>query len=154
MSDSDRIMVGYDGSPASAAALRWATDEAVRRGARLRIAYVLSIPLAASPMGVAVRQLRTGGLICRAEQLLETVCGRVRADHPSLWVDGFVGFGSPGQILLQESSDAMLVVLGADRRSRVTQRLAKGSDCPVVVVPRDWDGSPLAEPARNAASRS
>ncbi|MFD0786210.1 universal stress protein, partial [Micromonospora azadirachtae] len=34
------ILVGYDGSPDSAVALRWALDEAARSGRPVRLVYV------------------------------------------------------------------------------------------------------------------
>lgn len=38
-----RILVGVDGSPAAAAALRWAAAEAGLRGMRLHVVYALSL---------------------------------------------------------------------------------------------------------------
>jgi nucleotide-binding universal stress UspA family protein len=140
------IVVGYDGSPASEAAVRWAAAEADRRRAKLRLTHVLALPVMSSPMGVAVT-LPTEPLQQAAERLLNETCRRIRADHPDLTIDVVVTFGSAAPSLLQEATDAALVVLGSRglgefrdlAAGSVSAHVATHAPCPVVVIPARWE---------------
>ena len=67
------IVVGYDGSPASLTALHWATAEAVRLHARLRVVEVFELVITVRPTPgtvvplAAVRTAREGGLAALAD---------------------------------------------------------------------------------------
>lgn len=147
MKDNHRIVLGYDGSSASDAALRWAASEAHRRSLELRLVYVLSIPVPSTPMGAAALQLQPGMLRKSAEQLLGEVRDRVLGDWPELKVDAVVSFGGAAQGLLQEATEATVLVVGARglgelralAAGSVTAHVATHAPCPVVVVPPRWE---------------
>ncbi|WP_457032709.1 universal stress protein [Kitasatospora sp. P5_F3] len=103
------LLVGVDGSPESLAAARWAADEAVRRGADLRIGHVQtwlddvhSAP--GQPADVQALTLR----------LLDDAAAEVRREHPGLPVatELLVG-GDPVDLLAKAAVQAELVVVGS-----------------------------------------
>jgi nucleotide-binding universal stress UspA family protein len=137
------VVVGYDGSTGSQSALRWATDEAVRTMAPLRIveAFELVIVTRPSPGHVvpleAVRTARQNGLSAVAET--------IRLHHPELTVETALVGGSAPKVLIEAAEEARLVVLGS-RGLGGWSGLIVGSSavqvtthaqCPVVVVPQD-----------------
>lgn len=136
------VVVGYDGSPAADAACEWAAAEAERRGAKLRLVHVLALPIAGTPMGIA-DGLQTEPLRVAAERLLDKVCRRLRAERPTLSIDVVVEFGGAAPALLEEATEATLVVLGSrglgefrDLASgSVSAHVATHAPCPVVVIP-------------------
>ena len=139
------VVVGYDGSPASEAAAWWAAAEAERRGAKLRLVHVLALPLVGSPMRIAVA-LQTEPLRDSAERLLYRTCQRIRAEHPGLAVEEAVEFGGAAPALLQEATEAALVVLGSRglgefrdlAAGSVSAHVATHAPCPVIVIPARW----------------
>jgi len=139
------VVVGYDGSPASEAAAFWAAAEAGRRGGRLRLVHVLALPLASSPVGFSV-SLEIEPLRRTAHQLLDKVCRRIKAEHHDLSIDVVVEFGGTAPALLQEATEAALLVVGSRglgefrdlMAGSVSAHLATHAPCPVVVIPPDW----------------
>jgi len=139
------IVVGYDGSPASEAAARWAATEADRRHAKVRLVHVLALPVVSGPMGVAVT-LQTEPLRRAAERLLADACQPLRVDHPGLDIDVVVEFGGTAPTLLQEAATAALVVVGSRglgefrdlAAGSVSAHVATHAPCPVVVIPPHW----------------
>lgn len=140
------IVVGYDGSPASETAADWASDEAERRRARVRLVHVLALPVVSSPMRPAVT-LPNEHLRLAAEQLLDQTCGRIRSEHPGLDIGMAVEFGGSAATLLQEATEAALVVLGSRglgelrdlAAGSVSAHVATHAHCPVVVIPSRWE---------------
>ncbi|WP_405059971.1 universal stress protein [Kribbella sp. NBC_01505] len=106
----DPVVIGYDGSPGSRAALRWATAEAVRHLAPLRIVEV-SEPI---PLGyrtaetVSVAELRR-----LQERTLDTLTEGIRLQHPKLTVDSVLIEDSAASALIDESVRARVTVLGS-----------------------------------------
>ena len=139
------VVAGYDGSPASEAAAFWGAAEAERLGAKLRLVHVLALPVASSPIGIAVT-LETEPLRHAAHQLLDKVSRRVRAEHPELAIDVVVEFGGTAPTLLLEATEAALVVLGSRglgefrdlTTGSVSAHVATHAACPVVVIPPAW----------------
>lgn len=137
------IVVGYDGSTGSRHALDWATAEAVRTMAPLRLveAFELVISTRPSPGHVvpleAVRTVRTRGL--------EAVAEGVRLHHPHLTVEtGLIGGAAP-KVLIEAAQDARLVVLGSRGLGgwsgllvgSVAVQVTTHSPCPVIVIPQE-----------------
>ena len=107
------IVAGYDGSPASETAVRWAAAEADRRQARLRLVYAVPLSLLSTPLGVPSVPLPTERLRDAAERLLAELADKIREEFPELSVDAVVNFGRAAPALLQEASDAAMVVVGS-----------------------------------------
>src|SRR5689334_3029039 len=98
------IVVGYDGSTGSQSALRWATAEAVRTMAPLRLveAFELVIVTRPSPGKIvpleAVRTARQKGL--------DAVAENIRLHHPELTVDTVLEGGGAARVLIEAAEDA------------------------------------------------
>lgn len=132
------IVVGVSGSPASAAALRWAAEEARRRHAALHVVNCWSTeprayyaPLPGQPTGGEHEHARQLAAIVR-----EVLDG---APPPGLAADAVEGAAE--RTLVEESASADLLVLGsaaaglADHAvGPVIRACLSHAHCPVVVV--------------------
>ncbi|WP_329267084.1 universal stress protein [Streptomyces sp. NBC_01451] len=87
------VVVGVDGSLVAVRALDWAADEAVRRGAALRVVYAVSDRDEAGPV-------------------LASAAERVRERHPGLPVVTTAPTGGAVRALARESETAALTVVG------------------------------------------
>ncbi len=168
-SSTGPVVVGYDGSPASAAALAWAAGYTDRTHARLRLVHALALPVVGGPTGVA-NVLPVDELVASAEELLEQAAERVRADRPELAAEVAVRIGPATPVLLDEARPARLAVVGSTGLGElrdlvlgsVALALAEHAGRPVVVVPAGWtapeapqerrvvvgvDGSDVSSPA-------
>ncbi|MEV0804531.1 universal stress protein [Kribbella sp. NPDC050281] len=137
------IVVGYDGSPGSQSALRWAVGEAVRELAPLRIleAFELIVTVRPTPGHVvpldALRTARQKGL--------DAVAETVRLQHPALQVETSLVGGAAVPALLEEAGHARLVVLGSRGLGgwsgllvgSVAVQVTTHAPCPVIVIPHD-----------------
>lgn len=139
------VVVGVDGSPHAALALDWAAAEASLRGAPLEVLQ------AYSPDYPAVRSAGPGepspaqpadALRAAAQAHCALAVERARDAHPTLVVKGTSVADDPGAALVDASSTADLVVMGARGLGKV-RGLLMGSvsayvtsraQCPVVVV--------------------
>jgi nucleotide-binding universal stress UspA family protein len=160
-----RILVGIDGSPAAAVALRWAAAEARFRGLRLHVVYVLdrrhSGPAPYAPPG------HGGGLRVLPETALAlAVRAALGPDLPPDWLLE-VAEGAPAHVLLDRAQGAEMLVLGSSRpgsaRTRqeagpraplgpVARDCLRGAPCPVVVV-RPGCAESVASPVTRQVSR-
>lgn len=146
---STAIVVGVDGSEASAAALRWAADEARLRFAPLVAVHAWSfIPpqpigdpgMLAVPAGDLAGQLDAESDAAR-EALAEALADAL-SDDPGVEVEQRIVEGDPGDVLVAQSQDADLVVVGSHGRSglkaallgSVSRHVVSHAACPVVVV--------------------
>lgn len=143
------IAVGVDGSPQALQAVDWAAAEAGRRRLPLRIVHVATgwergdIPAYTGRRSDAPRP-ESAGL-----RVLDTAEERART-FTSVQIERSLGIGPIPDTLLQETTDAVLLVLGR-RGTGVLTRLLLGSvsrqateraSCPVVIVPSDGDTRP------------
>jgi nucleotide-binding universal stress UspA family protein len=139
-------VVGYDGSPASLSAARWAAEAAHRSRRRLRLVHAVPWPILHTASGTAtvvgLEQVRSA-----AERLLDTVRRDLRADRPDLVIQSEVVAGEPVPVLLHEATESSALVLGT-RGLGELRDLAAGSvmahltthaSSPVVVVPAGWE---------------
>ncbi|MGY4769660.1 universal stress protein [Kribbella sp. CWNU-51] len=137
------ILVGYDGSPGSQSALRWAVTEAVRQLAPLRIldAFELIITVRPSPgQVVPLDALRTA-----RQTELDSVAESVRLQHPELQVEASLVGGAAVPALLDGAEHARLVVLGSRGHGgwsgllvgSVAVQVTTHAPCPVIVIPHD-----------------
>jgi nucleotide-binding universal stress UspA family protein len=141
-----RVVVGVDGSELSAAAMRWAVEEARLRGATLVAVHAWTFvpPAAVGEPGVipvAAVTLMDDLEIGRAaaEALLDDAVSGVPAD---VEVEKLVGEGSPGEVLVEAGAGADLVVVGTRGRGAlksallgsVSSHVIGHAPCPVVVI--------------------
>ncbi len=158
------VVVGVDGSESSLAAVDLAATEARLRGLPLRVVHAFMWPELGVPLGPSPYGPPEGGLQNDAERLLRAAVERA-GRTPDLDVDSELVTGGPAAVLIEESREAALVVLG-DRGlggftgllvGSVAVQLAAHAHCPVLVVrgrPEPSgpvvlgvDGSPEAWPA-------
>lgn len=143
-------VVGIDGSLASAAAVRWAADRAVRDKALLVVVHayqVTALPSVAGPVRTtAMRRVARH----HAERLLRSVLEQLPAGDAAEQV---LVEGPADRVLLERSSSAELLVLGARPRHNhpharfigsTASRCLRGAQCPVVLVPGIHTEAPAA----------
>lgn len=135
------IVVGVNGSQASAAALLWAADEARRRDARLRIVQSWE-PLDHAPYALNCGQPTTAQLRDAAGLVLEAT---MRTAFGSTMPDDAVAELTEGRAeraLIDQSLDADLLVLGERQPAAgagrsvgpVVRTCLTSAHCPVVIV--------------------
>lgn len=140
---SGAVVVGYDESPESEKAVRWASHEAVRRGRDLVVVFAYDLDLWVSPHIVQAWTPQSAEVI--AKDIVATGVSLAQNLEPSLTVHGQTSVRGPASALIWMSQDADLLVLGGGRHGRVTGALigsvafavSARADCPVVVVPAD-----------------
>ncbi len=139
------VVVGADGSPAAAAAVRVAADVAARTGAGLRI---VSVGHLGSPEAAAYAETARAGTehTRSVRQLLDTTLDEAaeaaREQHPDLTVETEALFGRPGQVLAELGQNAGLVVVGSRGRGgfsgmllgSVSHTVIHACPCPVLVT--------------------
>jgi nucleotide-binding universal stress UspA family protein len=136
------IVVGVDGSEAAGVALEFAVEEAVLRGASLRVVSAWDVPVLVQPeVGVAPEVFE--GLREKASIVVTEAVARAKELEPALPCEGVVLSGGPGDALVEEARGAVLMVVG--RRGHgglasiflgsVSRYVADHAPCPVVVVP-------------------
>jgi nucleotide-binding universal stress UspA family protein len=166
-----RVVVGYDASVSAKVAVGWAADEAERLGLPLTVVYAADYTgLVGGP--VSTSPWLPGVSIDEARRVAEAGAALARARRPGLSVAARTEIGSPGTVLLQESRDAALVVVGTRGHGdlagtllgSVASRVTAHASCPVVVVrgaeaAAAWSGRPVVvgvdgSPAAAAALRA
>lgn len=132
------IVVGVDGSPTSATALRWAMRQAALTGAEVEAVTSWRYPdFYGWDPGVPMSDFAQW-----AGQAQREVVDEVAAETPDVTVQCTVGQGEPAQVLLDAAKGAELLVVGNRGRGGVTSVLlgsvshhcAQYAECPVVIV--------------------
>jgi nucleotide-binding universal stress UspA family protein len=141
-SDTRPVLVGVDGVPGSAGALRYGIAEARRRDTALHLVHVLpSYPPVWPTVPVAPTDLSGIGT-----GILERAAGSVRQAAPDLVVTTSLGHGPRSAAIVEAAQGAQLVVVGRETRRGVdrvltgttTAGVAARAACDVVVVPSFW----------------
>jgi nucleotide-binding universal stress UspA family protein len=138
-----RIVVGIDGSDCSEVALRWAADEAEYRGATLVVVTTwtaLPPPVVHPYAGFHDRD--PGDPREAAMSALGQIVGRVLRDRSNLSVERLAIPGDTAKVLIEQSRDADMVVVGARGTGgvsdwllgSVSHKVAQHSHCSVAVI--------------------
>jgi nucleotide-binding universal stress UspA family protein len=140
---SYRVVVGVDGSPHSAAALRWSLGEAEAHAGQVDVVFAWQMPFLSNPAAYDKAELER----TYQEFVIKTVSEI--APSPAVPLQTLVAEGDPTEALIAASKDADLLVLGSRGRSpfaglmlgSVSQACAAHAACPVVVVKRTDEGA-------------
>jgi nucleotide-binding universal stress UspA family protein len=137
LEDGD-IVVGYDGSEPADGAVRWAADQAVRTGSTLDLVIAWEYP---TSWGNTIPLPDDYDPVADAQAILDPVVETLHTEFPSLEVRTHVLEGNAGDVLVDASHHATLLVV-ASRGHRTFAGLVLGSvsqhcvthaACPVVV---------------------
>jgi nucleotide-binding universal stress UspA family protein len=139
-----RIVVGVDGSGASAAALRWALASAAARGWAVRAVHAWELPVLYGP-AIACDVTAIESAAHRLVDRMVTDATGGTTEVAGVTVDTTVVAGGPASSLLDAAKDADLIVVG--RRGlggfgrlllgSVSEHVVRHADTTVVVVPAD-----------------
>jgi nucleotide-binding universal stress UspA family protein len=136
------VLVGVDGSQGSRKALAWAAAEAADHGAELVVLNVWEHTLAPPAGSVSVSEHYVPESSQRTtEELLQEITEEL-GENPPLSVQPRVKQGNAARVLIEESADADLLVVGTRGRGgfrglvlgSVSQHVAAYAKCPVTVV--------------------
>jgi nucleotide-binding universal stress UspA family protein len=136
------VVVGVDGSRECADAMKWAAAYASATGARLRAVLAWHYPSAVGPApGVAPESVSD-----EVEHHMNEAMDHVIAEGaPDIDVERQVGYGHPAQVLVEQSKEADLLVVGNRGHGAfsgmlvgsVSMHCVTHAHCPVVVVRSD-----------------
>ncbi len=136
-----RVVVGVDDSPGGRAALRFAAEEAARRGAELHVICAWSMPGGHLGHGAVPGPLRDA--VCEeARSVLDGLAGEVLGKEPRIPCVLAVGEPPPARALIEASRDADVVVVGSRGHGgfaglllgSVSAQVVHHASCPVIVV--------------------
>jgi len=139
------LIVGDDGSRVAAAAVEWAADEAVRRGAGLTIVGCFEMPFI-TDWGIGSPQpskSETESARQAVQRRLDGVAEQAAANRPGLSVNACAVHGRARRELVEQAAHADLLVIGSSGTGdstvyllgSVAHALMRNSPCPVVLVP-------------------
>ena len=138
-----RVVVGIDGSPASARALSWGAEEARQHGAEIYVVMAYSIPSPPVAIGMVQPPWRDEHEWRQdAEAAVQQTLRETLGEHEGLRVSTEVVEGSPAKALIDASSRADLVVVGTRGHGgfagmllgSVSQHVTAHAACAVTVV--------------------
>jgi nucleotide-binding universal stress UspA family protein len=136
------IVVGVDGSPGSRTALTWAAAEAADHGADLVVLNVWEHTLLPPAGSVSVSERYVPDPSQRTADDLVNVIKETLGEEPPVLVQPRVKQGRPAKVLIEESTNADLLVVGKRGHGgfaglvlgSVSQHVAAYAECPVTVV--------------------
>ena len=142
MSEWKTIVVGVDGSPGSRKALTWAAAEAADHGADLVVLNVWEHTLLPPAGSVSVSERYVPERSQTTAEDLAQVIKEELGEEPSVRVQAQVKQGRPAKVLIDESTDADLLVVGTRGHGgfaglvlgSVSQHVAAYAKCSVAVV--------------------
>lgn len=137
------IVVGTDGSPSAAAAVRWAATRAAAEHRRLTLLVALhpATPTWLDPDADTASQAREESLRTRGHQVLAQARADVDRAFPDLVVTEVCCLADPREALVEASGDAHVLVVGSRGRGHLRSLLlgstsvavVRHARCPVVV---------------------
>ncbi|MGS2616805.1 universal stress protein [Micromonospora sp. LZ34] len=142
INNSAPVVVGVDGSAAALDAVRVASREAAYRHRPLRVVHAFIWPLTGAPLTPGPGAPAGAGLRNQAERYVAEAVAEASRVSPEVPVTGEVVDGAPTPVLLDESREAALVVLGHRGLGglaglligSVTVQVSARAQCPVLVV--------------------
>ena len=142
MSEWKTIVVGVDGLPGSRTALTWAAAEAAEHGAELVVLNVWEHTLMPPAGSVSVSERFVPDESQRTADELVQVIKEELGGEPSVLVQPRVKQGTAAKVLIEESANADLLVVGTRGHGgfaglvlgSVSQHVAAYAQCPVTVV--------------------
>ncbi len=134
------IVVGLDGSDASSRALEWAVEEARLRGGVVKAVRVWELPV--QPYEAYIPPEVYGDAAKDAAVSLQEQLTKVLGAERPVEVLSEVHEGDPAHVILDQSRDAMMIVVGSRGLGgfagvllgSVSSRLVHHAHCPVLVV--------------------
>ncbi|MGI9008534.1 MAG: universal stress protein [Streptosporangiaceae bacterium] len=143
---TEHVVVGVDGSDSAAAALKWAARYAQATGGTIRAVLAWHYPSAAGVPPVGVTPASVESEVERSRELIisEAIAGALGAEPP-VAIERKAVYGHPAQVLIDESADADLLVVGSRgyggftgmMLGSVSSHCVTNSHCPVTVVRAD-----------------
>ncbi|MFJ2032226.1 universal stress protein [Streptosporangium sp. NPDC087985] len=136
----DEVVVGFDGSAHSAAALEYAFEEATRRGARLQAIHTWQMPVLGQ--GATVYPSLVEEIVEAERRVTADTLTAWRQKYPGVEAEETVVCGHPVAVVCEASLTADLVVVGSRGLGRlgsvllgsVSHGILHHAHCPVVVV--------------------
>ena len=141
--ETQRIVVGVDGSEGSRRALRWALEEAAKHGSVVEAVMVWQSPSGfGDTMGARLDESK---IAQAARERLDETIAEVAADDFAVRIEPAVVEGDAALVLCRRAAEADLLVVGSlghDPSSSValgsvSTRCAQRSPRPIVIVPRN-----------------
>lgn len=153
-----RIVVGLDGSERSVAALRRAVVLADALGARIRLVSVWQYPSIGSGAFPVDAQLYESWARDAVIDAKKKLWGHTPPDT----VSALIRCGAPARVLIEESRDADMLVVGSRGHGgfaglllgSVSMAVAEHAACPVLVVHDTPTEAATARPAQSAAAEA
>ena len=136
------IVVGVDGSPGSRKALTWAANEAADHGAALVVVNVWEHTLLPPAGSVSVSERYVPDPSQTTAGDLVGIIKEELGEEPPVVIQPLVKQGRPAKVLIEESANADLLVVGPRGHGgfaglvlgSVSQHVAAYAKCPVTVV--------------------
>ncbi|WP_238012283.1 universal stress protein [Dactylosporangium sp. AC04546] len=140
---TQRIIVGYDGSVEAREAVDWAADEADRTGLPLRIVYAYQLAWPAAALYGRVTEVLLADSEERGDHTIHDIVEHVRRRRPTVEVSGVATHAEPAPMLLgQAAAGTRLLVVGNRGGGgmsnlllgSISQQVATHARVPVAVV--------------------
>jgi nucleotide-binding universal stress UspA family protein len=138
-----KIVVGVDGSDSAESALRWAVRQAELTGDTIEAVIAWQYPIAGGGFGLpAIAMIDGTDFAATAEKTLEEAIGAATEPGSPVTIERKVVEGYPPTILVDESANADLLVVGCRGHGTFTEALlgsvsqhcSHHARCPVVIV--------------------
>jgi nucleotide-binding universal stress UspA family protein len=138
-----KIVVGVDGSDSAESALRWAVRQAKLTGDIVEAVIAWQYPIVGGAYGwPAIAMIDGTDFAAMAEKTLEEAIGSTTEPGSPVTIERKVVEGYPPSVLVDESADADLLVVGCRGHGTFTEALlgsvsqhcSHHARCPVVIV--------------------
>lgn len=158
VADPEAIIVGIDGSNASRNALRWAIEEARAQGKSIRLVGAYTVPsVATATVDVSYVPIDDSAVRAAVADSLREAAAEVK--EAGVQVEAIIEIGDAAGVLVEESKQGSLSVVGSRGRGGFTGRLLgtvssalpAHSHCPTVVVPVSWSHDAERSPEQTAS---